>query len=229
MKSNHLATEDAYDIWARTYDDYDNPMIAMCEVALSQACPSVEGLSVVEFGCGTGRNLTHFSAGGANSLVGLDFSEGMLEKARARELPNTRLLQHDISKKAPLEDEKADLVTFMLVLEHIDDLTTPLSEASRVLRPGGRLFIAEIHPYLALKGAAAHFESEGVKYTMPTYSHDVSHFINGLSRASFSILNMEEWRPNAKAAEKSEKVKKHGDVPYLLSLLCQKPSRSVAL
>jgi malonyl-CoA O-methyltransferase len=228
MKSTHLKTDDAYDIWAKTYDEYDNPMIAMCEVAFAQSCPTVQGMDVVEFGCGTGRNLAHFSKAGAKSLVGLDFSAGMLDKAKELELPNTRLVQHDISERAPLEDETADLVTFMLVLEHIEDLSLPLKEALRVLRRGGGLFIAEIHPYLALKGAAAHFEAEGVKYTMPTHTHDVSHFINGLCDTGFSVEKMNEWRPSEKAIEKSDKVKKHGDVPYLLSLLCRKPSRAVA-
>ena len=228
MKSNHLETDEAYDIWAKTYDDYDNPMIAMCEVAFSETCPTVDGLDVIEFGCGTGRNLVKFANGGAKTLVGLDFSAGMLQKAKKLELANTRLLQHDIAQKAPLEDATCDLVTFMLVLEHIEDLTLPLQESWRVLRPGGHLFVAEIHPYLALKGTAAHFEAEGVKYTMPTFSHDVSHYINGLCDVGFEIEKVNEWRPSAKASEKSEKVKKHGNVPYLLSILCRKPSRVVA-
>ncbi len=228
MNSQHLNTDSAYDKWSETYDTYDNPMIAMCEEAFQSSCPSVEGLDVVEFGCGTGRNLLHFIKGGAKSLVGLDFSDGMLQKAREQQLRDTRLIQHDISQQAPLDDESADLVTFMLVLEHIEELALPLAEAARILRPGGQLFIAEIHPYLTLKGAAAHFEADGVKYTMPTFSHDISHFINGLGQVGLSVSKMAELRPTDEAAQKSGKVKKHGDVPYLLSLLCQKPSRVVA-
>jgi malonyl-CoA O-methyltransferase len=68
----------AYDVWADSYDSYDNPMVYAAGYALSQAPLGLAQKTILEFGCGTGRNLAALAARGATNLIGFDFSSAML-------------------------------------------------------------------------------------------------------------------------------------------------------
>src|SRR6185436_13665880 len=92
---------------------------------------------IVEVGCGTGKNSVFF-AEKARSVVALDFSDGMLAKARARvKAPSVRFVHHDVREPWPVPATSADLVSVNLVLEHVEHIAFVFQEAARVLRPGG--------------------------------------------------------------------------------------------
>jgi ubiquinone/menaquinone biosynthesis C-methylase UbiE len=75
-------------------------------------------------------------AGHGGRIVGADFSPGMVEKARA-EYPNIEFLQAD-AQDLPFSDDTFDVVTARHMLYHVPSITKALSEAKRVLKPGGR-------------------------------------------------------------------------------------------
>ncbi len=198
-----LSVEAAYDLWAATYDGADNPMTFAAARAL-EALDDVAGAVVVEFGCGTGRNLAQLQAKGAAGLIGLDLSAAMLAKAAARS-DAFRLLRHDAAAPAPLRAASADLVLFCLTLEHMAALAPPFAEAARLLRPGGRLVVFEIHPFLALQGVAAHFSDGAEEVRMPVYAHGFADYLNGFAAAGLAVERCREWRaadlgPGAPAA-----------------------------
>lgn len=60
----------------------------------------------------------------------------------------------------PLDDESVDLVTCGLALTHVDDLDPVFAEFARVLRPGGRVVTADLHPITSALGGAAAFPVE---------------------------------------------------------------------
>src|SRR5688500_1417055 len=72
-----------YDRWAGSYDAMANPMVAATELVLDRAPLACTGLDVIEFGCGTGRNVARVLREGARSYRGVDGSPGMLARARA--------------------------------------------------------------------------------------------------------------------------------------------------
>ena len=152
-----LPVVEAYDRWSSFYDSYDNPD----GFHGRRDCESIprrrfSGLSVFEFGCGTGRNLAALHSFGAEEIAGCDLSEGMLKVARTR-VPRANLYAHDMSNRIPVPDGSYDLALFCLTLEHIPDIRHPLREAMRVTKADGRICIIEIHPYYSLTGVAAHF------------------------------------------------------------------------
>jgi malonyl-CoA O-methyltransferase len=196
-KTVFVSVEAAYDRWAAFYDVYDNPMVFMASQALreSMLAGKPAGLNVFEFGCGTGRNLALLALLGAGSLAGCDLSEGMLSVARQR-CPGARLFRHEMTKELPGSfGETADLVLFCLTLEHIDSLTAPLSQARRILRPGGRVAIFEIHPFLSLEGVAAHFNDGGEEVRMPTVAHQFAAYLGAFARTGLQVELCREWRP----------------------------------
>lgn len=89
-----------------------------------------------------------------------------------------------------------DLVVCMLVLEHVESLDHVFSETARVLRPGGKFFICELHPYRQWQGGQAHFTDaeSGRTIFVPVHWHQVSDFLNAAVRRGFQLVRIDEWR-----------------------------------
>jgi len=100
--------------------------------------------TVGDLGCGTGQvaaALAPFVAG----VVAVDRSEDMLQVAgrRLRELPNVEIRRGDL-EALPIDDGTLDAATLMLVLHHVPDPAAVLADVARVLKPGGRVLIADM-------------------------------------------------------------------------------------
>ena len=109
------------------------------------------GRRALELGCGTGIFLEKVAASGA-SITGLDLSQDLLARARdrLRGAGNVRLVRGN-AEDLPFPDGAFDAVYGSSVLHHLD-LGRALSEAWRVLHPGGRAVFAEpniVNPQVA--------------------------------------------------------------------------------
>jgi ubiquinone/menaquinone biosynthesis C-methylase UbiE len=139
-----------YDRWAAVYDHDANPLPALEEPAVRKAVGDVQGMSVLDLGCGTGRHSLWLSAAGAD-VTAVDFSDGMLEQARRK--PGAEaicFLVHDLHLSLPFNME-FDLIVSGLVLEHLRDLDHFFAEAHRVLKPRGRVVVSAMHLAMFLK------------------------------------------------------------------------------
>lgn len=106
------------------------------------------GEIVLDLGCGAGFD-TLLAARGATSVqvIGVDVTEAMLAKARHNAAllgqVNVRFLEGQI-ERLPIEDASVDLVISNGVFNLCPDKPRVLAEVFRVLRPGGRLQMADI-------------------------------------------------------------------------------------
>lgn len=184
----------AYDVWAQTYDDMANATRDLDGLVLRDSL-DVRGLDVVEIGAGTGKNTT-WLAQHAKAVVAVDFSAGMLTKARERVTStNTRFVEHDIRDIWPIADASADVVTFNLVLEHIEHLAPVFAEVARVLRPGGIVHVCELHPYRQLQGGQAQFVADdGQAVRVNAWRHDVADYVNAAIGAGLTVRELREVR-----------------------------------
>ena len=114
--------------------------------------------AVLDLGTGTGRMLELF-APRASRAVGIDGSPAMLSVARARleahGWRHVQLRQGDIYA-LPVERDGYDLVVISQVLHYLDDPGRALREVARVLRPGGRLVVADFAPHANEELRATH-------------------------------------------------------------------------
>lgn len=108
-----------------------------------------EGECVVDVGCGAGIDslIAAHMVGPSGSVIGVDMTPGMLERARGsaarRGLRNVRF--HDgLAEALPVPDAWADVVISNGVLNLFPDKLGALQEMARVLKPGGRLQIGDI-------------------------------------------------------------------------------------
>ena len=100
------------------------------------------GDRVLDACCGTGDLAVAAHREGAAEVVGLDFSERMLERAR-RKMPGIEWVRGDLLE-LPFPDASFDAATVGFGVRNVTDLERSLAELRRVLRPGGRLGILEI-------------------------------------------------------------------------------------
>ena len=103
----------------------------------------------LDVGTGTGRILELFAPRVAHG-TGIDLSREMLGLARARieraDLRNCQVRQADMYR-LPLGAASVDAAVFHLVLHYAEDPAAAIREAARVLRPGGRLVVADFAPH----------------------------------------------------------------------------------
>ncbi len=97
------------------------------------------GDRVLDLGCGAGRFVAALREAGADA-VGVELAEAALERAR-RNVPGADLRLLDPDGSVPLGHGEVDLVWCSEVLEHVPDTVALLTEARRVLAPGGRLLV----------------------------------------------------------------------------------------
>lgn len=185
----------AYNEWAETYDTDQNRTRDLAAEVLRKAGLSVTGRKVIEVGCGTGRN-TVWLVERAAEIVGLDFSEEMLARARTRvgDSP-VRFVQHDVRTTWPLPDASADVVIAMLVLEHVEQLEPVFAEAARTLVAGGELFVCELHPRRQLLGGQAQFTNKqtGERQLVSAFLHSTEDYLKAAASSSFELVSLADW------------------------------------
>lgn len=107
------------------------------------------GEDVLDLGCGAGLDslVAAQMVGPTGSVTGVDMTPEMLAKARAAAaelgLENVRYVEGD-AERLPLADESFDVVTSNGVIDLIPDKDAVFSELHRVLRPGGRVQLADV-------------------------------------------------------------------------------------
>jgi len=149
----------AYDIWSQSYDNQpDNLMLALdqtlCSTLLEQI--PLNGRTIVDVGCGTGRHWASLLARSPSRLVGFDVSAGMLEVLRKKYSRSETFLLSGPNLTG-LEDASCDLVLSTLTVAHIPNLPAALTEWYRVLKPGGMIVITDYHPVALAKGGQRTF------------------------------------------------------------------------
>lgn len=94
---------------------------------------------VLDVGCGAGFLTNYLSLQGFD-VTGVDLSQSSLDVAKRYD--ETKRVQYLLADayKLPFADGSFDVVCAMDILEHVDDPAQLISEASRVLTPGGRFF-----------------------------------------------------------------------------------------
>lgn len=118
------------------------------QLELTVACCLLDKHAVVaDLGCGTGR----FSAALApfvSQVYAIDNSDAMLAAAATRLSGAANVsLQLGALEQLPLPSERVDVAILCMVLHYVTEPERALAEAHRVLKPGGKLVIADLSPH----------------------------------------------------------------------------------
>lgn len=188
-----MKIEKAYNIWADQYDTNSNKTRDLDRKSTIETLSKYEFSKVVELGCGTGKN-TLFLLQKADEIVGMDFSQSMLDKAQKKITdPRVKFVRADLTIKWNLKDNYADLITSSLVLEHIENLDFVFNQANKKLKAGGIFFISELHPFKQYSGSKARFESENGTQELETFTHHISDYLDAATQNGFELVELKEW------------------------------------
>ncbi len=215
----NVAVREGYDRWAGIYDTGDNPLVALDEEVVPRLLGSVEGKRVLELACGTGRHTVRL-ADAAARVTALDFSRGMLEKAKKR-LGSREVTLSEADSREPLcfDSGAFDLVLCCLALEHIQDLSAVFREAHRVVASGGAFVCSDLHPAMRLRGKQASFdEADGTEVLVEGYAHPISSYFLAAIGAGFRVTEAEEHVVSEEFAARTPCAAKYVGWPILFAM-----------
>lgn len=156
MKKEELLSSQGFDQWSEHYDedvrkdDDDNcyPFAGYREIQeeLIKRSLASPGKRVLDLGIGTGSLAKKLSALGF-LITGVDFSREMLANVK-RELPESRLIQADLTNGIPeeLKKEQFDLVFCNYAIHHLSpkEQLSLVEEVMEIMDSRGKLFIADV-------------------------------------------------------------------------------------
>ena len=186
-----MSIEKAYNAWAHQYDTNKNLTRDLEAISLRRTLAEISFQNCLEIGCGTGKN-TEWLLKKAENVFAVDLSPGMLEKAKAKiNSEKVQFRQADITQLWNF-GQNFDLITFSLVLEHIEKLDFIFAEAAKVLKPGGYIYIGELHPFKQYSGSKARFDTEAGRQEVTCFTHHVSEFVQVARKHGFVVEDLQE-------------------------------------
>jgi SAM-dependent methyltransferase len=120
--------------------DHQEPFVDLPARVLSRLdLPA--GARIVDLGCGYGRYEERLAAWPSPvEAIGVDLSEGMVREARARIEGRAHWLVAD-AQRVPIATGSCDAAIAAHMLYHVPDIAAAVTEARRILRPGGVLLV----------------------------------------------------------------------------------------
>ena len=193
MINKKMSIQKAYNEWSGSYDTDRNLTRDLDQKVTREALTDLHFNSILEIGCGTGKNTVFLSQIGAN-VHAIDFSQGMIDRAKEKvQAENVKFSVADLTKRWPCDGAEFDLLVCNLVLEHIEDLSFIFSEAARVLQNKGRFFINELHPFKQYEGKKARFYKDEETIEVDAFVHHISDYVNTARLNGLQLIKLDEY------------------------------------
>ena len=187
-----LGVTEGYGRWSTTYDAPGNPLIAVEQPAVWSLLATSATGRALDAACGTGRHTRRLVDLG-HRVVGVDTTPEMLQRARAA-VPEAELVRGDLAA-LPLQPASVGLAVCSLALDHAPAVLDPVRELARVVRPGGRLVISDVHPVLSALGVAAYFQAaDGSSGFVRNHRHVHGEYLDAFAEAGLEVRRCIEPR-----------------------------------
>jgi ubiquinone/menaquinone biosynthesis C-methylase UbiE len=206
--------------------------------------PKMEGLNVVDLGCGYGWFCRYARQKGAKYVLGLDISERMLNKAREMTSDSAIIYHQEDLEQLKLPEDTYDLAYSSLTLHYIEDLSTLLKMIYQSLTSGGYIVFSAEHPiYTAPKHPDWLIDKEGQK-SWPVNSYQtegrrvtnwlvegvikqhrmIGTYLNMLIEQGFIVTHVEEWGPTPQQIVENPSLNEEIERPMIFLVSAQKPA-----
>ncbi len=158
--------QEAHALWEQKAAFWDEKMEVGTRLHREVLVPVVERLlavrpgdAVLDIACGNGQWSRRLAEAGA-TVVGCDFSAGLIERARARSTTLADRIEYrvldatDAEALRSLGERRFDVALCNMALMDIRTLDPLMAALPRLLKPGGRFVFSVIHPCFAMPGSA---------------------------------------------------------------------------
>ncbi|KAJ6500874.1 S-adenosyl-L-methionine-dependent methyltransferase [Mycena sanguinolenta] len=194
-KSVVLPVLEAYDLWAKTYDTDGNVLQLLDTELVDELLPTLLSQpheTVVELGCGTGRNTEKLLRYDIRQIFGLDGTSAMLAQARSRmQDKRLHLQQYNIITDSPpwtsFLPSSVDAVISTLVIEHLPSLPAFFALVHKILRVGGWVLVTNMHEEMGNQTGAGFVDESGVRVKMDKFVHTVEEVIAAAVECGFEL------------------------------------------
>jgi len=184
--------------------------------AVFDLCGPVEGLDIIDLGCGEGYCARELAGRGARSVVGVELSQEMVESAKAQEAELGQGIEYRQGDVTALEDADAayDLAIGVFVYNYVDttQMRASFREVFRVLRPGSYFVFSVPHPAFSFirrehsppfffdVGSQGYFSGRDVQFQGEIHRRDgtalpvqmvhktISDYVDGLRDSGFTAM-----------------------------------------
>jgi SAM-dependent methyltransferase len=204
--------------------------------ALRALLPDMRALNVLDPGCGYGWFCRWAAEQGAASVLGVDVSEKMLERAMQRNAHPAVEYRRDDLEGIDLPASSFDLVYSSLAFHYIEDLRALMLAIHRALVPGGRLVFSNEHPvYMAPRSPAFEVDREGRKFwPLDGYQNEgprvtnwlaegvvkqhrtMGTLVNMLVDCGFALKRLIEWGPTREQISAMPELAEEVERPMML-------------
>lgn len=212
--------------------------------SIAKMLPKMEGLNVIDLGCGYGWFCREARERGAKHVLGLDISEKMLNKAKEMTSDSEIDYRQEDLEKLKLPGNTYDLVYSSLTLHYIENLSELLKTIYQSLIPGGYfIFTAEHSIYTAPKHPGWINDKEGHK-SWPVNNYQIEgrrvtnwlvegiikqhrmigSYLNLLIEQGFIIRHVEEWGPTSQQIVENPSLDEEKERPMIFLVSVQKPT-----
>ena len=202
----------AYNSWSAQYDTNDNKTRDLEALSLQKILQGKSFKHCLEIGCGTGKN-TAWLLTICDQITAIDLSKGMLDIAKNKiQSDKVNFIEVDITNDWTFANQTYDLVSFSLMLEHIEDLDAVFQKLAKVSDTGTHVYIGELHPFKQYAGSKARFETETGTQVVTCFNHHVTDFIQAANDSGFQLILIDEQFDDADRSQ----------LPRILNLLFEK-------
>jgi ubiquinone/menaquinone biosynthesis C-methylase UbiE len=182
--------------------------VGLLDDYMLEACGDVTGLHILDCGCGEGRFSRMLAARGAAAVLGLDVCAPMIEAAQALQSAHDSYQVADVQDLSFLPGSSFDLAVSYLNQSDLPDFVANTRAVYRILRPGGRFVIVNIHPMRSAAGqwhrtpdgAKDHvivdrYFDEGIRQwemlggTLTNFHRTLTSYLHGFLQSGFAL----EW------------------------------------
>ena len=228
--------------WIRQTQDVENShREGMLDGWILDAVGDVSGCKVIDLGCGEGRFSRMLTERGA-VVTGIDLCATFIEFANHHRVSEEVYLIGDMEDLHEVPSDEFDLAVSYVTLVDVPDMRSAVSEAFRVLLPGGRFVVCNLHPMVSASPGWIRQGNRQIHYPVDRYfdegERNISrredmpwtNFHRTLSTqfqtflgAGFAVEDVREPKPTADQAARYPVVSDNLRVPEFVIYILRKP------
>ncbi|WP_309118854.1 class I SAM-dependent methyltransferase [Paenibacillus sp.] len=243
MKQNKYDDPDFFAKYSRMPRSVEGLGAAGEWTAFRALLPELRGKRVLDLGCGFGWHCRYARERGARSVVGIDLSAKMLERARAATNDPGIEYRRSAIEDADFAEGEFDVALSSLALHYVDRFDLACRNVHRWLAPGGSFVLSVEHPiYTARAAQDWHYGANGEKLHWPVddyhregprtarfldddvvkYHRTVATYLNAVLAAGFGIDDVSELTPTSEMLEANPAWQEEMRRPMFLLIGCSK-------